>query len=90
MEKDKTLYVNTEEKIEQLSKESVTIELMDRFKQDIYSYSNVEKYSILLLSIKAIFYDFKRDDFEIEYRLSPYVEIETEMKSILETRKTVV
>ncbi|MFJ5764582.1 recombinase family protein [Lysinibacillus sp. NPDC093210] len=90
MENDKTLYVNTEEKIEQLFKENVTIELIDRFKQDIHSYSNVEKRSILLLSIKAIFYDFKRDDFEIEYRLSPYVEIETEMKSSKETRKAVV
>lgn len=90
MERDKTLYVNTEEKIEHLSKDRITLELIDRFKQDIHSYSNVEKRSILLLSIKAVSYNFKRNDFEIEYRLSPYVEIETEMKSILETRKTVV
>lgn len=90
MEKDKTLYINTQEKIEQLLIESVTIELIDRFKQDIHSYSIVEKRSILLLAIKVISYDYKREKFEIEYRLTPYVEIETEMESIIGTRKTVV
>ncbi|MFE6167742.1 hypothetical protein ACFVP8_07630 [Viridibacillus arvi] len=80
MEKDKTLYVNTQEKIELLLMEGVTIELVDRFKQDIHSYSNVEKRAILLLAVKSISYDFKRNDFEIEYRLTPYVEIETEMQ----------
>lgn len=85
-EKEKTLYINTQEKIEQLLIESVTIELIDRFKQDIHSYNNIEKRSILLLAIKAITYDFKRGDFEIEYRLTPYVE----MESIIGTRKTVV
>ncbi|MGA3674370.1 hypothetical protein [Lysinibacillus agricola] len=90
MEKEKTSYVQTHERIEQLLNEQMTIELLNRFKQDIHLYSHTEKRAILMLAIKSIAYDFKRNDFEIEYRLTPYVEIEALIGSGKSTRKTVV
>ena len=90
IEAEKIRYINTQEKIKQLLIENVTMELIDRFKQDIHSYNNVEKRSILLLAIEAISYNFKQGKVEIEYRLTPYVEIETMMEAIGGTIKTVV
>lgn len=90
MEEEKTTYAQTQERIEQLLNEQMTIELLSRFKQDIHLYSNTEKRAILLLTIKSIAYDFKRNDFEIEYRLTPYVEIEALMDLNKSQRKTVV
>ena len=79
LEKEKAAYAQTKEQIERLLKEQVTIELLERFKQNVQLYSNTEKRSILLLVINSIVYDFKKNDFEIEYRLTPYVEIENLM-----------
>lgn len=56
------------------------MELLDRFKENIHLYSNTEKRLILLLAIKSIVFDFNRSDFEIEYRLIPYVDIKTLIK----------
>jgi len=79
----KLLYIKTLSRIEELLEEdALTLELIDRFKQDFHLYSNEEKRSILLQSIKKIDFDFKRTHFAIEYRLSPYVEIETVVDSI--------
>lgn len=79
----KSLYMKTLSRIEELLEEdALTLELIDRFKQDFHLYSNEEKRSILLQSIKKIDFDFKRTHFVIEYRLSPYVEIETVVDSI--------
>ena len=77
-EKKKSLFEVCLEKVEILLKDSTTLELIDRFKQDIHSYNNVEKRSIILLTINNIVYDFKGEYLaEINYRLTPYVDIES-------------
>lgn len=76
LEHEKLLYANSCEKIKTLIKEDITKESLNRFSQDFQSYSNVEKRSLLLQAIKEIKYDFKNNTFLIEYRITPYAEIE--------------
>ncbi|WP_195892880.1 recombinase family protein [Bacillus massiliigorillae] len=85
-EKQKLYYQSVLLRIEELSKDQMLLEIIARFLLDIYRYSTEEKRSIFLLSIKQIEFDFKRDHFNIEYRLSPYVEIETLMDDSLEMK----
>ncbi|SKC08831.1 Resolvase, N terminal domain [Lysinibacillus sp. AC-3] len=81
-EKEKSLFEVCLEKVEILLKDHITLELIDRFKQDIHSYSNVEKRSIILLTINNIVYDFKGEYLaQISYRLTPYVDIESFLES---------
>lgn len=91
-EQNKLNYINVRSQIDLLLEDNMTSELIDRFHQDLHNYSNEEKKSIFLLSIRKINYDFNRDHLAIEYRLSPYVEIESLMDSITEqkTSQTVV
>jgi site-specific DNA recombinase len=66
-----------------LLNDELQFELIDRLKQDIHDYSFEEKRSIILLAIKKIEIDFSRDNHtSIEYRLTPYIDIETLMESI--------
>jgi site-specific DNA recombinase len=55
-----------------------TDELLERFVQNFETYSNEELTSTLLLSIKEIKVDFDQDipELYIDYRLTPYVELE--------------
>ena len=78
-EKQKLSYINILTQIEELQSDQLSLEIIERFVQDINHYTSEEKRSIFLLSIKQIDFDFKRDHFNIEYRLSPYVNIESEM-----------
>lgn len=78
-EQDKLLYINVQKKLDSLLEDRITEELIDRFNQDIHLYSNEEIRSILLLSVKKITFNFIRNHLTMEYRLSPYVEIESLM-----------
>jgi len=78
-EKQKLNYNHILLRIEDLLDDHMSMEIIERFAQDIRQYNNEEIRSIFLLSIKQIDFDSKRNHFNIEYRLSPYVEIETLM-----------
>jgi site-specific DNA recombinase len=83
LEKEKLELQKVSEKIDMLLNDELQFELIDRLKQDIHDYSFEEKRSIILLAIKKIEIDFSRDNHtSIEYRLTPYIDIETLMESI--------
>ncbi|MGG0251807.1 recombinase family protein [Peribacillus frigoritolerans] len=86
-EENKLLYNKVLIQIDCLLEDQMTLELIDRYTLNVQQYSNEEKRSIILLAIKKIVCDFKRDHCAIEYRLSPYIDIESIMDSIKE-RKT--
>lgn len=89
-EQEKLRYLHTDEQIEQMMDEVITLELVGRFKEDLHVYSDAEKRSLLLLAIQSIVYDFQRGDVQVEYRLTPYVELEDAMKSITQKKKVTV
>ncbi len=74
------------EQIKQLQKDDKQTELIDRFKQNIQKYALEEKRSIILLAIESIEVNFeRRNHIKIEYRLTPYVELENLVNSINDT-----
>lgn len=76
-------YHTTREQIDFLIEDEMQTELIGRFKQDIHRYSNEEKRAIFLLAIEKIGVNFSKDNhIRIDYRLTPYVEIEDLMKQI--------
>jgi site-specific DNA recombinase len=76
-------YNTTREQIDLLSEDVMQAELIGRFKQDIYNYTNEEKRAIFLLAIEKIGINFSKDNhIRIDYRLTPYVEIEDLMKQL--------
>ncbi|GAA0496841.1 recombinase family protein [Salinibacillus aidingensis] len=78
LEREKVSLAKISEKLELLQQDTKQIEIIDRFKQEIFSYSTEEKRSLLLLAIKRIEVDFTQNaNPSIEYRLTPYVEIES-------------
>ncbi|MCM3393715.1 recombinase family protein [Cytobacillus oceanisediminis] len=78
VEEERTKLLNVLEQIRVLSEYGEPLELISRFKEDIYKYNNEEKRSIFLIAIKEISIDFIRKNFiEINYRLTPFVEVET-------------
>jgi len=79
-EKEKALYSNVLQRINDLLEDPMTVELIDRFSQNLQQYSNEEKRSILLLTLNKLKYAFERNHFIIDYRLSPFVDIETLMQ----------
>lgn len=87
LEKERITYIQTQKRIKHLLNEPMTLHLLNRFKEDISAYSKNEQRSILSLAIKSIFYDFERNEFEINYRLTPYVEIEALLEIITHTKK---
>lgn len=77
MERNKIHHLETLEKIDLLQNEGMYEELLDRFKQDIYKYSNEEKRTIFLLTINKIEIDFSKNNYlYIDYRLTPFVTLE--------------
>ncbi|MEB1808964.1 MAG: recombinase family protein [Bacillaceae bacterium] len=71
------------EQIKQLQNDEKQKELIDRFKQDIHEYSLEEKRSIILLAIESVeVYFERRNHIKIEYRLTPYVDLENLISSI--------
>lgn len=81
-EANRILYNKVLIQIDYLLDDQMTLELIDRYKLNVHQLSNEEKRSIILLSIKKIVCDFERDHCVIEYRLSPYIDIESIMNSI--------
>ncbi|MCM3478457.1 recombinase family protein [Caldibacillus thermoamylovorans] len=76
-------YNTTREQIDLLSEDIMQAELIGRFKQDIHNYTNEEKRAIFLLAIEKIGINFSKDNhIRIDYRLTPYVEIEDLMKQL--------
>jgi site-specific DNA recombinase len=91
LEQEQVHLKETLEKLEHLYKDSKPEELFNRFKEDIYKYSNEEKRAIFLLSIKKISINFERENFSsIDYRLTPYVEIEKVIDDINEGDSRIV
>lgn len=83
LEKTKVQYLEADEIIDYLGKDPMFYELFDRFKEDIYTYSYEEQRSLLLLSIKKITINFeKNNDITIEYRLTPFIELENLISSL--------
>ena len=54
----------------------VTKQVGLRFKQNFNEYNKVEKRTLLLQAIKKIKYDVNENEVLIEYRMTPYVELE--------------
>ena len=80
-----TKYKNTTQQENRLilSEDEMQAELIGRFKQDIHNYTNEEKRAIFLLAIETIGINFSKDNhIRIDYRLTPYVEIEDLMKQL--------
>jgi site-specific DNA recombinase len=75
-------YNESKEKIDYLLNDQMIYELFDRFKEDIKNYSFEEQRSILLLAIHKLTIDFEKDRYtNIEYRLTPFVELENIINS---------
>lgn len=86
-------YKETLEKIDTLLGDEKHLEILGRFNQDLSKYTNEEKRSIFLLAIKKIDIDFTTNYLiSIDYHLTPYVEMESFIDSIIEEKsgKTVV
>ena len=77
---EKNLYINAIQRIDELLEDPMTSALIDRFSQDLQVYSNEEKRSIILLTINKLKYVFNRNHFIIDYRLTPFVDLETLME----------
>lgn len=76
-EKLKQQYYETEEQIGLLMDDPTITELLGRFNNDIHKYSFKEQRSLFLLSIQKISINFdKEKKVSIEYRLTPFVDIE--------------
>lgn len=74
------------EQIGLLQNDEKQIEIIDRFKQNIHDYSLEEKRSIILLAIESVEVDFERQNYtKIEYRLTPYIDLENLINSINDT-----
>jgi site-specific DNA recombinase len=83
LENTKLQYHEAKEKIDYLLHDPMVYELFDRFKEDLKSYSFEEQRSILLLAIQRITINFKKDrQTIIEYRLTPFVELEKLIHSL--------
>lgn len=81
-EKLKQQYYETKEQISSLMNDPTITELLSRFKNDIQEYSFEEQRSLILLSIQKISIDFnKENQVSIEYRLTPFVDIENLINS---------
>ena len=83
-EKLKQQYIETKEQISLLMNDTTIVELFDRFKNDIHQYTFEEQRSLILLSIQNISIDFnKGDQVSIEYRLTPFIDIENLINSFI-------
>lgn len=81
-EKLKQQYYETKEQIGLLMDDPTITELLGRFKNDIHEYTFEEQRSLILLSIQKISIDFdKENQVSIEYRLTPFVDIENLINS---------
>lgn len=82
-ENTKTQYLEANEKIDYLLNDPMLYELFARFKEDIHNYSFEEQRSLLMLAIHKITINFeKNNQTMIEYRLTPFVELENLVGSI--------
>lgn len=82
-EKRKQQYYETKEQIDLLMNDPLIVELLGRFKNDIHVYSYEEQRSLILLSMKKISINFEEEhNLSIEYRLTPFVEIENLINSL--------
>lgn len=78
----KQQYHETKEQISLLMNDPTLVELLDRFKNDIYQYTFEEQRSLILLSIQNINVDFnKENQVSIEYHLTPFIDIENLINS---------
>ncbi|WP_160314234.1 hypothetical protein [Bacillus sp. 522_BSPC] len=85
-EKNNTELNTALEQIKALQNDETQIELIDRFKQSIHEYSLEEKRSIILLAVESVEVDFNRKNhIKIEYRLTPYIDLENLVNSINES-----
>lgn len=81
-EKLKQQYYETKEQMSLLMDDPSIVELLGRFKNDIHDYSFEEQRSLILLSIQKISIDFNKENHvSIEYRLTPFVDIENLINS---------
>lgn len=81
-EKLKQQYYETKEQIGLLMDDPTITELLGRFKIDIHEYTFEEQRSLILLSIQKISIDFNKvNQVSIEYRLTPFVDIENLINS---------
>lgn len=82
-ENTKLQYLEANEKIDYLLNDPMFYELFARFKEDIHNYSFEEQRSLLMLAIQRITIDFgKNNQTMIEYRLTPFVELEKLVSSL--------
>ncbi|MFE8703995.1 recombinase family protein [Cytobacillus sp. FJAT-54145] len=85
-EKNNTELNTALEQIKALQDDEKQIELIDRFKQSIHEYSLEEKRYIILLAVESVEVDFNRKNhIKIEYRLTPYIDLENLVNSINES-----
>ncbi|WP_185806781.1 recombinase family protein [Bacillus salinus] len=76
-------YRAVREEIDYQLKDPMLYELLDRFKQDISSYTFEEQRSLLLLSIEKITIEFDANNHtRIVYRLTPFVDVENVINSL--------
>lgn len=79
----KQQYLTVKEGIDYQLNDPMLYELFERFKQDIRAYSFEEQRSLFLLATEKITINFDANNqIKIEYRLTPFVEIENVMNSI--------
>lgn len=73
----KLQYHEAKAKIDYLLNDPMIVELLGRFKEDLTAYSFEEQRSILLLAVQKVSINFeKANQINIEYRLTPYVDLE--------------
>lgn len=81
--KTKLQNLEANEKIDYLLNDPMLCELFTRFKEDIHNYSFEEQRSLLILAIHRITINFdKNNQTMIEYRLTPFVELEKLVSSL--------
>jgi DNA-directed RNA polymerase subunit RPC12/RpoP len=82
-ESQKQQYLTVREEIDYQLNDPMLYELLDRFKQDIPSYTFEEQRSTLLLAIEKITINFDANNqITIGYRLTPFVDIENLINSL--------
>ncbi|MEC0304769.1 hypothetical protein, partial [Terribacillus saccharophilus] len=77
-------------KLQKLPAECFFEEKVMRFSRDISEYSSREKRAFLRLVLNWVFYNNERTGIQVDYRLTPFVEIEDYMNSLSEETEGIV